>query len=246
MNENVQGGLTHFDFGDPVNRERLEHIFRYAQVGRCVNGVTHDINNHLGAAMAYAELALMDDGVNEETQQTIEKIITAVDKCAKLVSTLTGVARPLSDNTNMVDLNTLVRGVLLLRDYAFRVAKIEVTCDLADNLPSAVADGPKIQLALLYLMLNAEECIQDAQVKGAISIRSYRDANGLFVEVKNNGGSIPESIAAEVFELHTSSKQNDSIGMGLALARTMAQTQNGDLTYDAARGFVLCLPVPGT
>jgi C4-dicarboxylate-specific signal transduction histidine kinase len=246
MNENVQGGLTHLDFGDPENRERLEHVFRYAQVGRCVNGVTHDINNHLGAAMAYAELALMDEGVSEETQQTLEKVLTAIDKCGKLVSTLTGVARPMSDNTNMVDLNTLVRGVLLLREYAFRVAKVEVTATLAESLPSAVADGPKVQLALLYILLNVEEYFVSTQTKGTVAVRSYREGNGLFVEIKHSGDTIPENITATMFEPYTTNKTNNNLGMGLALARSMVRTQNGDLTYGPDHGFVLRLPVPGT
>ncbi len=246
MNENVQGGLTHLDLGDPENRERLEHVFRYAQVGRCVNGVTHDINNHLGAAMAYAELALMDEGVSEETQQTLEKVLTAIDKCGKLVSTLTGVARPMSDNTNMVDLNTLVRGVLLLREYAFRVAKVEVATDLGESLPSAVADGPKVQLALLYILLNVEEYFVSTQTKGTVAVTSYREGNGLFVEIKQNGDTIPENITAAMFEPCTTNKTDNNLGMGLALARKMIQTQNGDLNYDPERGFVLRLPVPGT
>lgn len=245
MNEAMQGGLTRLDVGDPENHERLEQIFRYAQVGRCVNGVTHDINNHLGAAMAYAELALMDEGVNEETQQTLEKVITAIDKCGKLVSTLTAVARPMTDNTNMVDLNSLVRGVLLLRDYAFRVAKIEMAADLTEGMPSAIADGPKIQLALLYIFLNIEEHVIQNQITGAVSIRSYRDDTGLFIEIKDSGESIPEDVAAAMFEPYTTSKQTSNLGMGLALARKMLQTQNGDISYDAERGFVMRVPVPG-
>ncbi len=246
MNEVVQGGLKRLDVGDPANQQRLEQLFRYAQVGRCVNGVTHDINNHLGAAMAYAELALMDEGITEETQQTIEKVITAIDKCGKLVSTLTGVARPMSDNTNMIDLNTLVRGVLLLRDYAFRVAKIEFITDLSEGLPSAIADGPKVQLALLYILFNIEECFVSTQTKGSVAVRSYRDGNGLFIELKASDDAIPADIAAVMFESYTTSKDGYNVGLGLALARSMMQSQGGDVIYDPARGFVMRLPVPGT
>lgn len=246
MNENAAGGLTHLDFGDPVNQQRLEHIFRYAQVGRCVNGVTHDINNHLGAAMAYSELVLMDESVSEEMQQMVEKIIAAIDKCGKLVSTLTGVARPLSNSANMIDLNSVVHGVLLLRDYAFRLLKVEVTTSLAPNLPSPVADGPKLQLALLYILLNIEEYFSDTQTKGAVSIRSYRDGDGLFVEINSHEVSIADEVCATMFDLYATSKGNANVGMGLALARAMLQEQNGDLSYSKNCGFVIRLPVPGT
>ena len=245
MNENIQGGLVSLDLGDSANQERLQHLFRYAQVGRCVNGVAHDINNHLGAAMAYSELVLMEDGVSEDAQQMVEKILTAVDKCGKLVSTLTGVARPLGNSANMVDLNALLRGVLLLRDYAFRAAKIEVTTDFADDLPSTVGDGPKLQLAVLYLLLNVEEYFQDTQEEKKLSIRSYRDDSGLFIEVKNSGAEIPSAVAADMFSLYTSSKQEQNLGMGLARARSLVQEQQGDITYEGERGFLLRLPMFG-
>ena len=44
---------------DPQSPEflaRLSRVYRYAQLGRCVNGVTHELNNHHGAVLAYAEL----------------------------------------------------------------------------------------------------------------------------------------------------------------------------------------------
>ncbi len=243
MNEKTPDGLMQLDFGDPANEARLQHLFRYAQVGRCVNGVTHDINNHLGAAMAYAELSLMDSEVAEETQEQIEKIITAIDKCGKLVSTLTGIARPLVDNANMIDVNGVIRGVLMLRDYAFRVAKTEVTADLAENLPSPVADSPKLQLALLYIIFNVEEHLAEKGTPGKIAIRSFRDGDNILITVKDDGEPIPEAIQRSMFEPYVTSKAEESAGMGLSLARKMVAGQQGELRYDAQNGFVLQLPV---
>ena len=47
--------MDSFDPDSEQCKARLVQLHRYAQVGKCVNGVTHDINNLLGAAMAYAE-----------------------------------------------------------------------------------------------------------------------------------------------------------------------------------------------
>ncbi len=245
MNDNTSSGLTRLKPGDAASQARLQHIFRYAQVGRCVNGVAHDINNHLGAAMAYAELALMDAALTEDAQEQMENIIKAVDKCGKLVSTLTGIARPLVNNNNMIDVNCVIRGALMLRDYAFRAARIEVTTELAPNLPSPEADGPRLHLALLYILLNMEEHFHETQTQGGISIRSYHDGDGVYIEVKNSGGPVPEAARAPMFEPFTTSKEECNMGMGLFLARQMMQEQNGDLSYDPEHGFVLKIPVAG-
>ncbi len=243
MSGNSTGGLQRLDFGDTSNGARLQHLFRYAQVGRCVNGVAHDVNNHLGAAMAYAELALMEPDLGQETQEHMEKIIAAIDKCGRLVTTLTDVARPLKTNENMVDMNRLVCDVLLLREYAFRAAKIQVSTDLAPNLPSLLADGPKVQLALLYILTNMEEYFAQTEGAGAIAIRSYRNGEHVCVELKSNGAPIPDAIRETMFESYTTSKSEENAGMGLALALEMVQEHQGDLAYDPDRGFLLQLPI---
>ena len=38
-------------------------LFRASQVGSCVSSVTHDVNNYLGAILAYADLLGMSGNV---------------------------------------------------------------------------------------------------------------------------------------------------------------------------------------
>ena len=60
----------------PENYERLSEQFKHAQVGRCVNSVTHDVNNLLGAIMAYSELLSFDPGISEDGKTMAANIIT--------------------------------------------------------------------------------------------------------------------------------------------------------------------------
>ena len=59
------------DLNSDDARERLTRLFRHAQVGRSVSSVTHDLNNYLGAIMAYAELAGMDKGISADTARML-------------------------------------------------------------------------------------------------------------------------------------------------------------------------------
>ncbi|MCH7892107.1 MAG: bacillithiol biosynthesis cysteine-adding enzyme BshC, partial [Gemmatimonadetes bacterium] len=82
--------------------------FKYGQVGRCVNSVTHDVNNYLGAILAYAELVSLDPGTSEDSKRMLSDIVEAVRKSSGLMSTLTSIARPEKPVTSMVDVVKLV------------------------------------------------------------------------------------------------------------------------------------------
>ena len=67
--------MDRFDLNSEASRARLMQLHRHAQVGGCVSGIAHDINNLLGAAMAYAELAALDEGVSPDTSRMLEQIV---------------------------------------------------------------------------------------------------------------------------------------------------------------------------
>jgi signal transduction histidine kinase len=62
-----------------LTRQQLESLLHQAQTGRNINNVTHDVNNLLGAIMAYAELIEMDSD-DPEVNRMLREIVTAVEK----------------------------------------------------------------------------------------------------------------------------------------------------------------------
>jgi len=83
-----------------------------------------------------------------------------------------------------------------------------------------------------------------------ISVRVTSDTTGASIDIKDSGGPIPANRVATMFEpfVHADSggRTPNSVGLGLAVARSLARIMGGELDYRHEGGsvFRLALPVP--
>jgi signal transduction histidine kinase len=222
-------------------KQRIVRQYRYAMIGRCVNSVTHDVNNFLGAIMAYAELVGMESALPQESMRMIDEIMGAVRKSSNLMNSLTSIARRDKPNSNLVDPGNLVEHVVDLRRYELRSAQVPFECTCDPNLPMVLLDEPKIEMALIYLIANAMDAVKSAPTR-MVKIRVRGLDNAVAIEVWNNGPIVPEEDRERIFEPFYTTKDEDHLGLGLTVARDIARMHGGDLSYDPARGFILGLP----
>lgn len=220
-------------------RERAAAMFRYAQVGLCVNSVTHDINNYLGAILAYAELVDMGESLSPEGRRMIQEVIEGVRRCTGLLSTLTVVARRERPSVTVLDPARLLGQVIDLRSHDFRFQRIQIEQESDENMPSLVADQPKLELALMYLLANACDAVAQADPK-IIRTGVRFTGDRYLISFWNSGAPLASSDI--VFKPYTTSKDGMHLGLGLAMARDVAVLHDGDLIYTPEDGFVLTLP----
>jgi two-component system sensor histidine kinase MtrB len=83
-----------------------------------------------------------------------------------------------------------------------------------------------------------------------ISVWVTSDTAGANIDIKDSGGPIPASRVTTMFEpfVHADSggRTPNSVGLGLAVARSLARIMGGELDYrhDGGSVFRLALPVP--
>ncbi|MCK5642984.1 MAG: HAMP domain-containing histidine kinase [Gammaproteobacteria bacterium] len=236
--------LQHLPPASEESQARAAQVFGYAQVGQCVGGIVHDINNYLGAVMAYAELVEFDEALSEESRRMLREIGNGVSKSSELLNTLTVTSRIDSTAASMLDLSDLTRRVLNLRLYALKTKQIEVEIVPVEALPSVVANVSQIQMALLLLLMNAQEAVEaagDGAEERKIRISIFATENAVALEIWNSAGAIPETLRAEMFQPHFTSRDGHHLGLGLAQARRIAEQHNSTLTYAPDTGFVFSL-----
>ncbi len=221
--------------------QRLNKLFRYSQVGRCVSSVTHDLNNYLGAIQAYSELIDLDEGLSDESRRMVSKLGEGVSSCSRLLGTLTSVARKERDHADMVDLVQLVRNTVDLKKYDFATAHVALETSFEEGLPSMVLDPPKVTMALVHLIMNALEATE-GETKPRVAVRVRKLDDGAAVEVWNSGAPIDPDLIERLFEPFFTTKEGEHLGLGLAVVRHTARMHDGDLTYDKSQGFVMRLP----
>lgn len=228
---------------DPASSEGIARAIanaRHAPVARAADSVTHDVNNLLGAGSAYAELVALDPGISADSRRMLGEIVSSLGRCAALVSGLTALARKEAILANPEDSAALVRQALLLNAHALRKSKVRVEETYPDGEYTIVCDGPRLQIALLQLLVNAREQLEQIEPQERVVRVSITHEDGhLCFHVWNAGPAVPEAIREAIFAPFFTTKPAPHQGLGLPAVRAAAEMHDGSLTYAPETGFTL-------
>jgi C4-dicarboxylate-specific signal transduction histidine kinase len=230
-----------------VTDESLQALltaYRYAEVGRCVNSVTHDANNALGVILAYAELVGMDNAVSGEASRMLDEIVDATRRVSDQLSWLTGIARPAKAGKSAVRLGPVIERAVAMRRYDAKRAGVDIEIDVPENLPEVSIEVPAIERAVIYLLANGVEALADCETK-RIGIRAEVQDNSVVAYMIDSADPISDDIAQRMFEPFFTTKDAGHLGLGLCAASKAAEANNGSLTYETGQGFCLTLPTSG-
>ncbi len=229
-----------FDVNSEAEQARLLALHRFAEAGGCVSGVTHDVNNLLGAAMAYAELVTYDEGVSEDSKKMLGNIVDGITKCSGLISALTSISRKGRDNVELVAPEQLMDEVLMLRDYELKIRQISIELDYQQGIAAIPADAAKLKLERSRLIANAQEADGGASEK-ATRVGIGNVEGGVFFSVWDSGPGLSSEHMNAAFEPFTSfwPEGKEHVGLGLFSARKIVERHDGSLSYTAEEGFRL-------
>lgn len=231
------------EYLDPANPENIERILsaaRYGTVGRLADSVTHDLNNMLGASVAYAELIGLEPALGPEARRMLGEIVNSLMRGSELMAALTALTRADILRAAPFDAASLARQALQLTGYVLKRSRVNIEASIPDHDVTVVGDGPRIQVAVLHLLSNAREALEltgDAERQLRLSV-SHTEETVQFT-VWNSGPAIPDTSRANIFEPYFTTKPAPHLGLGLHAARVAALLHEGDLSYCPDAGFQL-------
>ncbi len=129
-------------------------------------------------------------------------------------------------------------------------SKVEMDCDIEENLPGLVSDPRLIRQVFINLVSNA---IKFSKESGTVYIRAFMQNDGdMVVTVQDEGIGIPEDKiqeALEPFGQITDSqhaKEQQGTGLGLPLAKAMVELHGGTLglTSSPEKGTTVTVTFP--
>jgi len=229
-------------------RESLYQREKLAALGSLLAGVAHELNNPLSVVVARA--VLLEERGDSATQLAAQKIRTAAERCARIVRTFLAMARKQQPERGPVSINDVVTAALDITGYAIRTSSIEVTLDLATDLPPILADADQLHQVMLNLIINAQQSLQDQPSPRRIRVESQFDwiADVVRVIVADNGPGIPEHLRPRIFEPYFTTKPiGVGTGVGLAVSLGIVEAHGGTLTAncptEGGAVFTVALPV---
>ncbi len=218
--------------------------------GTLLSSVSHDLRTPL-ATITGAATALRDQAVDPETRdELVRSICDEAERLERLVANLLDMTRLSAGGVEprraWIPVDELV-GAALSRSEA-ALARHRVTTEVAPD-PGLVEVDPVLVGQLLQNLL--ENAARHTPPGTEVRVRAGRVPGGLELEVADRGPGLPPGEEERVFErFHRGGRATgQGAGLGLAIARAIAEIHGGSLLATARPGggasFRLRLPSAG-
>jgi two-component system, cell cycle sensor histidine kinase and response regulator CckA len=248
---------------DITETKRLRELESRAQrletAGQIAGQVAHDFNNMLAPIMAYPELIREQLPRGDPGHEYLEAIEESARKIADMNQQLLTLSRRGHYTQEVLNLNAVIQQIL--RDLAPWPASLIVETKLAADLMNIKGGSSQLHRALVNLIANARDAMQDI---GRITITTenhYIDDTTIAygriprgeyakITIADSGGGIPEDIVQKIFDpfftTKTANKKRGS-GLGLSVVSAVVKDHGGFIDLKTAMGegtaFHIYIPI---
>ncbi len=242
---------------------QLETQFRQAQkmeaVGRLAGGVAHDFNNLLTSIKLNCQLLQELLEPERPEQEEVREIARAADRASALTRQLLAFSRKQILQPRALDLNESVLSIeRMLRRLLGE--DIEISTDLAPELPAVLADPGQIEQVLLNLAVNAGDAMpQGGRLAFATAVVELDETfpqvqSGLqrgryvMLAVSDTGMGMDDVTKSRIFEpFFTTKGPGKGTGLGLSTVYGIMRQSGGQVWVYSEKGrgttFKLYFPV---
>ncbi len=247
-------------------QSRLVQSEKMASLGKLAAGITHEINNPVGALKSTMDILIRCAAKMKqitESGETLAEVqdssdfrkflnilernsrvaLSAGDRIAKIVSSLKNFTRLDETEFQKADIHEGIESTLTLIRHEIR-EEIEVVKEFGD-IPNIFCYPGELNQVFMTLLTNAVQAIEN---EGTVTIKTSADNTSVYVEISDTGRGIPPEQLEALFDLNfTTKKSRVGMGMGLPNAYNIIHKHNGEIKVGSEVGngtkFVISLPI---
>jgi signal transduction histidine kinase len=151
-------------------------------------------------------------------------------RASDVIARIRTLARRTGIDKEALDINEVIREVVLLAEGEARRTRARLRTELAANLPPVLGDRIQLQQVALNLLLNGLEAMHAVVGRPReMVISTQREATDrVRVAVQDSGSGIEPELANRIFEAFYTTKRG-GMGMGLSISRSIVEQHGGRL-----------------
>ena len=231
---------------------RMQEQLRQVDVARkeFIATASHELRTPIFSLGGFVEL-LQDEDLDEDTRREfLETMAEQVERLQKLSVDLLDLSRLDSGSVELhmepVDLAELTRSIA--GEFHPRLAdhRTELRLEVPEEGPSARCDRERVAQIVRILLDNA---LRHTPEGTDVTVSAHRYNGAAELTVADGGPGLPAGARAKVFERFFTGDAARGAGLGLAIARELAERMEGRLVLsseDGSTAFTLELPADGT
>jgi PAS domain S-box-containing protein len=225
-------------------------VSRVTTMGELTASLAHEVNQPIAAAVTDANTCLRwlmrDHPDLEEARAAASRIVKDATRAAEIVSRVRLLFRKGTPQRELVDVNELIQGlIVLLRSEATRYS-IALRTDLAAELPQFMGDSVQLQQVMMNLIINSIDAMKDVEGTRELAIKSeLAEDEQLMVSIRDTGVGLPPQQTDQIFNAFFTTKPHGT-GMGLRISRSIVESHGGRLwasdNFPRGASFFFTLP----
>lgn len=221
-------GIIH----DITNLKKIEKATlqaeKLAAAGRLVRTLAHEVRNPLNNITLSVE-QMQQDMKDDSVALYLNIIQRNSKRISDLISELLNTSRPTDIAQEEHILQTILDEVIAAAIDRLTLKRIKLQVSYPDDTQLILADKEKLKIALLNIVINAIEAMEEQ--KGMLSISLHHLTNHVVLNISDNGCGISEENISRLFEPYFTQKRN---GVGLGLAFTLNILQSHKATIEVS------------
>jgi signal transduction histidine kinase len=216
---------------------------KFASTGRIARTIAHEVRNPLTNINLAIEQLEEDTADIPGADIMIDMVKRNSLRIHQLITDLLSSTRFAELNFEKVQLHSLLNQSLADAQDRIGFQQVQVIKEYSAEMPDIKADGEKLKVAFLNIILNALEAVQPG--KGILTISTATERNYCLVSIRDNGTGMSKETLQRLFEPYFTRKEKGN-GLGLTNTQNIILNHKGTLHVESEEGsgttFTIRLP----
>ena len=214
------------------SRDKLIQAERLATAGKMSASFAHEIRNPLSSMRMLSQMLIQKPETSDEQRQSLRYILEEIERIDNIVKGLMDFAGPTKLNLKQQSLAPVLQSVLKLMEANLTHHQIELSLDIASDLPDFPFDSDKIKQVFMNVMLNAVEAMPQG---GTLTVSTFQQNEKVYIKVIDTGIGISEEDIEHLFEPFFTRKTKGT-GLGLANVKRIVEEHGGTVEIESVSG----------
>jgi len=227
-------------------QDELLHATRVTAMGQMSSAIAHELNQPLGAILAYAgalqRLMRAEEPPRAMLQEAVDHVAQDAARAGQIIRRLRAFVEKRESNRSLENVAALLAEALALGTFG---QGMPIGLDTAPDVPDLFIDKIQIQQVLVNLIRNAVEATE-GMADPVIRVTARADGpEHVRIAVADNGPGLSPAVADRLFEPFATTKEG-GMGMGLNICRTIVEAHEGRIWAEprAGGGMVFSFRLP--
>lgn len=225
------------------NAQYMMRAEKLGMTGRMARSIAHEVRNpltNINLSLDQLKHELNPKGDGEVFLEIIERNSERINK---LITEMVDSAKPSKLELTETCINTVIEKTIKLSKDRLHLKDMQFTPILEKNLPPIKVDSKKFKTALLNIVINSIEAME--QGKGHLKISTSKVGNDCVIHINDNGSGMDKETQNKLFDPFFTGKSS-GMGLGLTSTQNIVHLHNGSIDVESELGtgstFIIKLP----